>query len=126
MVLVWQASNGYSCVVYFRTCSSVLFISSNEVEQRGAIQWRSAWNRRLLGEAWLGPERAYRTEYMGGGGKLICMVQESNGHRGEVTGEWRSPWIADYIAQLGLAQKFQRAKQMGRAGREAYLYDSGI
>ena len=58
MVLVWQASNGYSCFVYFRTYSSVLFISlsSNEVDQRGAGQWMSPWNSRLFGAAWLGPD----------------------------------------------------------------------
>lgn len=37
-------------------------------------------------------------------GKFTCMVQDSDGGRGEVAGEWRSPWDSSLLraAWLGL------------------------
>lgn len=37
-------------------------------------------------------QSAQRGGKMGGEGKLTCMVQESDGGRGEAAGEWSSPW----------------------------------
>lgn len=60
MILVWQASHGYPCTVWFETCKSIYFRSlrSNEHGQRGgrrmqvslgqkAAQGGLAWPRRL-------------------------------------------------------------------------------
>lgn len=54
------------------------------------------------------------------------MVQESDGGKGEVAGEGRSPWDSRLLMTAWLGIDCSESMEDGGKGRKAYLYGSGV
>ena len=115
MVLMWQTSNGYACVVWLRICRSVWFRLCTSDDR----------DSRMLRAAWDAPEdsrsredgRRKETNLCDSGSEGLMKVSR------EVVGECRYPWEIRLFMAAWVTPEVSSRSEDGE--REPYLYDSG-